>query len=84
MSPKKKVDRARAEKRKSVKIGQHKHCQICGKAILLTAELCSDECKKQFDTIMRRRKMYMYLIYGMLILFIILFIFTIGGGGSGC
>ena len=47
-------------------VPQHAHCQICGKSIPVGETLCSEECKKKFKTIFRRRRLIVYLMYGML------------------
>jgi predicted nucleic acid-binding Zn ribbon protein len=51
------------------KIPQHLHCQICGKAIAGTDEtVCSEECKKRYQGLMKKRKMYVYIMYALIIL----------------
>lgn len=54
------------------KILQHKHCPICGKAILIEEEYCGDKCKNDFESMVRKRKYLMYLMYGAIILFFII------------
>ncbi|RLF33334.1 MAG: DUF2116 family Zn-ribbon domain-containing protein [Thermoplasmata archaeon] len=53
------------------KIPQHQHCQICGKAIPLGETLCSEECKQKYQNFVRRRKLMLYLMYGMLVAIIV-------------
>jgi predicted nucleic acid-binding Zn ribbon protein len=47
------------------KIPQHMHCQICGKAMSVsdTETVCSDECKQRYQTITKRRRLWVYLMY---------------------
>jgi len=56
------------------KIPQHYHCQICGKAIPLGETLCSQECKEKYQKIMRRRKLWIYFLYGMVAALVIVFV----------
>jgi predicted nucleic acid-binding Zn ribbon protein len=58
------------------KILQHKHCSICSKAIPVDEPFCSDECKEKWDAMMKKRKMMMYIMYGMIAVFIVLILFT--------
>jgi len=59
------------------KVGQHTHCHICGKAIPVSETLCSEECKQKYQTLTKRRKLIVYLMYGMLAALIVIFI--VGG-----
>jgi predicted nucleic acid-binding Zn ribbon protein len=59
------------------KVAQHTHCQICGKAIPLKENLCSEECKQKFQAMMKKRKMLVYLMYGLI--FVILVMFLLAG-----
>ena len=54
------------------KVGQHTHCQICGKAIPLTETLCSDECKQKFNALIRKRKILMYIMYALIIVVVVM------------
>lgn len=58
----------------SEKILQHKHCSICGKAILIEEEYCSDKCKRDFESMVRKRKILIYLMYGAIILFFMIMV----------
>ncbi len=58
------------------KILQHKHCSICGKAIPVDETFCSDECKEKWGAMMKKRKMMMYIMYGMIAVFIVLILFS--------
>ena len=60
------------------KVAQHAHCNICGKAIPLDEAQCSEDCKQKFQTMIRKRKMLVYLMYGLIFVILILYIFTSG------
>ena len=53
------------------KVTQHAHCQMCGKAIPTTETLCSEECKQKFQGLMKKRKLYLYIIYGAIFVILI-------------
>jgi predicted nucleic acid-binding Zn ribbon protein len=53
------------------KLLQHRHCQVCSKAIPISEEYCSDECKVEFEALMKKRKNYIYIIYATMILIIV-------------
>ncbi len=54
------------------KIPQHSHCQICGKAIPFGETICSDKCKTEYDDFLKKRRRYMYLMYGTLAVLLVL------------
>ena len=58
-------------------IPQHAHCHMCGKSIPFGETLCSEECKKKFQALLKRRKIILYLMYGMLAALIVIII--VGG-----
>ena len=57
------------------KVEQHTHCQICGKVIPISETLCSNDCKEKFQNMVKRRKMFVYIMYA--IIFFIIAIFLI-------
>ena len=57
------------------KVAQHTHCQICGKTIPVSETLCSDECKQKYQSMIKKRKMLMYIMYALI--FVILGMFMI-------
>jgi predicted nucleic acid-binding Zn ribbon protein len=76
--------KAERERRKGkiTKIAQHRHCQICSKAIPLDIELCSEACEEQFSALLRKRKGMLYFMYGMIaVLFVFLLIQLTAGMG---
>ncbi len=58
------------------KVAQHTHCQICGKAIPITETLCSEECKQRYQTMVKKRKMLVYIMYGLIAFILVLFLFN--------
>ena len=47
-------------------VPQHAHCHMCGKSIPYGETLCSEECKQKFQALVRRRRLLLYLMYGLL------------------
>lgn len=58
------------------KVGQHTHCQICGKAIPMSETLCSDECKQKYRGMIKKRKILMYIMYALIFVILIMFILS--------
>lgn len=44
----------------------HNHCHVCMKSIPVNETLCSDECKKKYQAMMRKKRLVIYFMYGML------------------
>jgi predicted nucleic acid-binding Zn ribbon protein len=59
------------------KVVQHTHCQICGKAIPLSENLCSQDCKQKYQAMLKKRRMLVYIMYGLI--FVILIMFLVAG-----
>ena len=57
------------------KIPQHSHCQVCGKAIPFSETLCSDECKEKYNSLVKRRKLFLYFMYAAIFVAFIVMIF---------
>jgi len=55
-------------------IPQHSHCQMCGKSIPFKEMLCSEECKQKYQKLVKRRKLLVYLMYGILAALIVVFV----------
>jgi predicted nucleic acid-binding Zn ribbon protein len=49
------------------KVGQHTHCHICGKAIQADETLCSDECKQKYQGMLKKRKLWLYLMWALIL-----------------
>jgi len=58
------------------KVAQHTHCQICGKAIPISETLCSEECKQRYQTMVKKRKMLVYVMYALIAFILVLFLFN--------
>jgi len=58
------------------KVGQHTHCNICGKAIPVDETLCSEECKQKFQAMLRKRKLLVYIMYILIFVILIMFVFS--------
>lgn len=56
------------------KVSQHTHCHICGKAIPLGETLCSEECRQKYQSLVKKRKLMMYFMYGMLAALIVVIV----------
>ena len=56
------------------KIGQHTHCHICGKAIPVNETLCSEECKQKYQSMMKKRRLWIYLMWALIICTVVLII----------
>jgi predicted nucleic acid-binding Zn ribbon protein len=58
-----------------LKLIQHKHCVICGKAQLMEdPEYCSDDCKKVLDDNAKRKKMWWIYIFIAMIALVLFFV----------
>ncbi len=55
------------------KVTQHTHCQICGKAVPVSETLCSEECKQRYQSLLKKRKILVYLMYGSIFVVLLLF-----------
>lgn len=60
-------------------IPQHSHCQICGKAIKYGEIVCSEKCRKEYEKLVKRRKMYIYIMYAALLFLVIMVFMQIAG-----
>jgi predicted nucleic acid-binding Zn ribbon protein len=61
---------------KGAKLLQHRHCQVCYKAIPLSEEFCSEECSLEFDKMVKKRKNLIYVIYGTMVVMIIILLLS--------
>lgn len=61
------------------RIPQHKHCMICNKAIPAKTRICSDECQEEYDKLDKKRKNYMYIMYGLFFVIIIMVVLSMRG-----
>jgi predicted nucleic acid-binding Zn ribbon protein len=56
---------------------QHRHCPVCGKAILMGKETCSDECEQKQAKAQRSRKL-LWRLYFLVMMITIAFAFIYG------
>ena len=54
------------------KILQHSHCPVCGKAMPVDEKTCSEACQLKYNAMVRKRKLWLYAFYAMLIVFIVM------------
>jgi len=57
-------------------IPQHAHCHMCGKSIPVGETLCSEECKQKYQSLIKRRRIMLYLMYGILAVLLIVFLLS--------
>ncbi|MDG6225835.1 MAG: DUF2116 family Zn-ribbon domain-containing protein [Candidatus Thermoplasmatota archaeon] len=58
----------------------HKHCNSCGLSIPPDAEYCSDNCRTNFERMVKRKKQLMWLPYIGIILMVLFYILVIRAG----
>ena len=58
------------------KVGQHTHCHICGKAVPVSETLCSEECKQRYQTMTKKRKLLVYIMYGLVFFILAMVVFS--------
>lgn len=49
------------------RIVQHKHCINCGRAQPTDQQYCSTACEQEFINLQQRKKMVLYINYGLMI-----------------
>lgn len=62
----------------AVTVPQHAHCHMCGKSIPFGETLCSEECKQRYQRLLKRRKIMVYLMYGIIAALIVIFVLSGG------
>ena len=60
-------------------IPQHGHCQMCGKAVKYGESVCSEKCQEDYVKYIKKRKMYIYIMYAALAVLIAMFVLGSGG-----
>jgi predicted nucleic acid-binding Zn ribbon protein len=55
-------------------VPQHTHCHVCMKAIPFGETLCSEECRQKYRSMLKRRKLMLYFMYGMLVALLVVVI----------
>jgi predicted nucleic acid-binding Zn ribbon protein len=49
----------------------HRHCKVCGKVCPPGEETCSKACRTKREAALQSRRMYTYLMYGVIVLLVI-------------
>ncbi|NPA76118.1 MAG: DUF2116 family Zn-ribbon domain-containing protein [Euryarchaeota archaeon] len=57
----------------------HRHCMNCGIAIPPDKQFCSKKCEDEWNTLLRRKKMNMYIWMIFLVILIIILMASMGG-----
>ena len=60
------------------RIVQHRHCVQCGKAIPPGEKFCSEKCKEEYESLLKRKKMTLIINYLLMGFFIIILLLTLG------
>ena len=55
-------------------VPQPTHCHVCMKAIPVGETLCSEECQQKYQSMLKRRKLMVYFMYGMLAALIVVIV----------
>jgi len=57
------------------KVGQHRHCRNCERAIPFKDEFCGDECESDWKTKMTSKKRQLIYFYGLMVFIMVAAIF---------
>lgn len=57
-------------------IPQHTHCKICGKAVPTEEMFCSKNCEERFQSITKKRKLMIYVMYALMAFVIAVLLFS--------
>lgn len=55
-------------------IVNHRHCAVCGKAILTSEVTCEGECEGKFQKIQRRRRLVWPILFVLNAVFVMLYL----------
>jgi len=64
----------------TVQIPQHKHCQVCGKAIRSKETMCSDGCKAEWDKTISKKKLWLVAYIAAAMVMVVVIMLSLGGG----
>jgi len=53
----------------------HNHCLVCMKSIPVNEKLCSEECKQKYQSMMKKKRLIVYFMYGVLAAMVAVVIF---------
>ncbi len=73
-----KLDVERLKKKKD-KIPPHRHCLNCGIAIPPDKTFCSKKCENEWNAILRKKKINMYVWMIFLVILLVILFFAMGG-----
>ena len=74
-----KREKAKKAAAKAGKLLQHKHCQICYKAIPISEEFCSEACTEEFNQILKKRRNTQLLFYASMVILIFIMVIMLFG-----
>jgi predicted nucleic acid-binding Zn ribbon protein len=57
------------------KVGQHRHCRNCEKAIQFKDEFCDEKCEADWKTKMTAKKRQLIYFYGLMVVIMVLAVF---------
>jgi predicted nucleic acid-binding Zn ribbon protein len=57
------------------KVGQHRHCRNCEKAIPFKDEFCDEKCETDWKTKMSSKKRQLIYFYGLMVFIMVIAIF---------
>ena len=58
-------------------IPQHSHCNICGKAIKYGENFCSEKCKSEYESYIKKRRRFQIIFYILIFLIVIIYMMMI-------
>lgn len=56
----------------------HKHCLVCGKAIPMDKNFCSEKCERYYEQKVKKQKRYFYVLMAFPIILVLLLLFLSG------
>jgi predicted nucleic acid-binding Zn ribbon protein len=62
----------------TAQIPQHKHCQVCGKAIRSKETMCSAECKADWDKTVKRKQWWLVAYVGAAMVMVVVILLSMG------
>lgn len=79
--PKKKKSKKRSWKQKlKYRMAPHKHCVVCGRAVPLDKEVCSQECQDKYQSYEKKKGRKNYVQLGFLVVMMVVMMVIFGGG----
>ena len=57
-------------------ITPHNHCMMCMKAIPTSETLCSDECKQKYQRMLKKKRMTVFFLWVMIIVFMAVLLYA--------